>query len=155
MIPKYVVYGRKSAVQFMPDVNANSKAVIGIEAAAHKDGGKRTEFCWDDKLYMQLTPREVPVFTSVLLGFRAECRFEGRGETGKGLFLSWQLVDNNSNLKRIYLKLWQGTNRQYHVQIGKDDLFFITALALHQCRVLIDSDMALTLAALKSSSFSF
>lgn len=135
----HTLFGRQAAIHVTEDTNRHGRPTLAVEGA-FKAGA---DYDWPQKLSLQLTLRELPVFACTCLGWQPECVFDKRGGSGKGLALQWQK-------ERIFVRLWQGTGHQYQVQAEPADIFHLSALSLRQCQALYGLDGAGVHMALKA-----
>lgn len=136
----HTLFGRHAAIHVTEDRNQHGRPTLALEGA-FKAGAK---YDWEQKLSLQLTLRELPVFACTCLGWRNACLFDKRGGSGKGLSLEWQE-------DRIFVRLWQGTGQQYQVQAEPADIFHLAGLAVRQCQALYELDGAGVHMALKAA----
>ena len=135
----HTIFGRQAAIHVTEDSNRHGRHTLALEGA-FKTGA---DYDWQQKLSLQLTLRELPIFACTCLGWRTGCVFDQRGGSGKGFSLEWQK-------DRIFIRLWQGTGHQYQVQAEPADIFHLSALALRQCQALYGLDGAGVHMALKA-----
>ena len=131
MLNGYTVFGRRAAIHVTEDSNRHGRPTLSIDGAFKVDN----DYDWQQKLTLQLTLRELPIFACTCLGWRSKCVFDKRGGSGKGLALEWQKAG-------LFVRLWHGTGRQYQVQADTSDVFHLSALALGQCQALYGLDGA-------------
>ncbi|RME81254.1 MAG: hypothetical protein D6775_14060 [Caldilineae bacterium] len=136
----YTVYGRRAALCVKTDRNSQGRPTLGIDCAFHIANGR---YDWNEKLYIQLTEHELPLFSAVILGYASRCTFDKRGNSGKGLALERQGG-------HLFMRAWKGRGMQYQVQAEASDVFRIADLCLKQCRELLNEDTSTTLAALRA-----
>ena len=79
-------HGGKAAFEVKPvrarsdwgwTLNIEGAVALGSDAA--RAGGFSKAFDWKNKIVLQLTRPELPVFTAVMLGHLKSCRFDGHG----------------------------------------------------------------------------
>jgi len=93
------VYGGKAALTFESDITRGGEETVAIDAASSQ--GPR-QYDWANKIRLQLTARELPIVTAVLLGMLPECEFKNHGPNNdKGFSLQRQL-DKNGHFMRVF-----------------------------------------------------
>lgn len=138
------MYGRHAAIHIRSDLSANDRPTLALEGAFRQGPQGSQKYQWDEKLYVQLTLSELPVVACTFLGWLESCTFAQRGRSGKGFEIQAQEG-------HLFLRLWQGTGKQYQVRTGPGEQFHVAGLALRQCGLLYQLDGAATLTALKAS----
>lgn len=139
----YSIYGRKAALHVHLDRRKDETPTLAIDAAFRLEAGTGGEYNWKDKLYLQLTHRELPLVCCVFLGLLPRCEFDQRGNSGKGLMIERQ--DSG-----LFFRVWSGPGMQYQVAAEASDLFHLSALGLKACSDLYGLDDTRTVVALQS-----
>ncbi|MBW8191312.1 hypothetical protein K0504_09710 [Neiella marina] len=70
------VHGAKTALELKPDITRKDFHTVRIEAAHKKNDGTK-QFDWDNKIVLQITKSELPVFCQVFLGLLNQLEFKG------------------------------------------------------------------------------
>lgn len=133
------VYGRQAVIYLRHDRDRDAQHTVALEGAFRVDG--RAD--WSQKLVLQLTKYELIGLASVLLGFRHECEYTGRGGTGKGFAAKRQKGS-------LFVRMWRGTGKQYQVRADPVDVAFWAQLVLGQLGRRTHADGPMVLASLRS-----
>ncbi len=118
------VYGSRSALCIEADRTRNGFETVAVEGALAT--GLRT-YDWPEKIRVQITAQELPLFAAALLGYLDVFEAANHGEQGKGLTLVRQ-PDRGAAFVRVVAR--GAAPRAVAIQPG--DLYHVTAIVLGQ-----------------------
>lgn len=120
---KFVAYGTSSAVQCEESKTKSGFHTLCFDIA-HAKGQK--EFDWKNKLSIQLTQNELPIFISFCLGWIHEIRFDLHGGDAK----KW--IEFIRQDKHCYTKAGSTHHKMTATPIPYTDLALFGSLAINQ-----------------------
>lgn len=121
------VYGKKAALSFEADQTAGGIFTVAIHAASMLASNRKNSANWSDKIIIQLTAAELPIVTSVFLGFSAHCKFSNHGkENNKGFSIENQGA-------HFFVKVFQPGSLKA-VRVTPPDVFHVVTFCLRQLR---------------------
>lgn len=124
--PKARVYGDAAALVFEADSTRQGDPTVRVEAALALPG--RDDYDWGQKIGFQLSRRELPVMTAVLLGLLPQCEFQGHGEgRDKGLVLMNQHT-------HLFCRVFARDQRVRAVPVQPSDALYVAGIFLRQLR---------------------
>lgn len=124
--PQHKVFGKKAALTIEADTTRREQIpTIAIDAAQAQ--GERN-YDWSNKIRLQLTSRELPVFAAVLLGVRTKFEAKNHGEgSNKGMTIERQESG-------FFVRVFQGDEGVRALPMGAEDAFHVGSLVLRQLK---------------------
>lgn len=124
------VYGGKAALTFSRTTTRQGLATVAIDAALTKEGGG---IDWDSKIRLQISARELPVFTAFFLGLLPSIDFGSHGDQNKSFAAEWQ---DKGGWRIVYAKVSAAGQALRALPIEPPDVAVIASLALEQYGLL-------------------
>lgn len=141
--PQVKFYGGKAAVCFQSSMLKDQIPSINIEVA----GIVNNEAQWANKLNIQLSENELPLFCGLLLGFLPKLDIR-RGN--KGVEMVRQKRDAN-NHPGLYIYASSGRERQFRLLLPTGLMAKVCVLAITQLAKELGADMPVVSAAVRSA----
>ena len=117
------VYGGKSALCFDADTTRAGVPTVALDAAS---GGNR-RYDWSSKTRLQLTQQELPIVSTVLMGFRRSCEYRNHGPNAdKGFSMERQRGG------RVFVRVYAKAEGVKAVPIDPAELYYVAGLFLRQ-----------------------
>lgn len=137
------VYGKTAAISFEAEVTRKNQPTVGVHGAVATADGSHD---WDNKIQMQLTPRELPRLAAVLLGYAShmEARFHGDSKDKQ-----FKIERQPQNL---YVILQQAGLPVRAVPMPFEDAVFVSQLVLRQLARFSGTNPAAVLAAIQGNA---
>ncbi len=137
------IYATNAALSIEAQITRGGFHTLGIEAARKINGA----YHWDDKIRIQVTPMELPVVISVIMGWIPLCQFKHHGEDkNKGFEIKHQRTN-------LYVALEEKDRGGIGVPVSPSDAFGLAALATRQlCANHPEIDARLVLELCKSTT---
>ncbi|MDH5232660.1 MAG: hypothetical protein OEY38_21585, partial [Gammaproteobacteria bacterium] len=119
--PTVPVYSTNAALKFEESETRDNFPTIQVQAAKRIGNGNENggyKYSWDtNKILIQLTRDELPVFTAVLLGLIHEIRYEYRGRDRNKSFAIFLDNRNSHNEAHYVMELQEKSKRKLVVPI--------------------------------------
>ncbi len=119
------IYGGKAALCVETDATRQDEPTLRVEAA---QAVAARQFDWQNKIVIQLTRAELPLFSATVLGLIPRCTCNNHGpENNKGLEILHQG-------DKLFVRVYQKDQAPRAVPVDAADSFHLAALCLRQLR---------------------